>query len=537
MEFGDSADVARLPWSRHRGARIIPSPLVLSIWWCPLKLMGFEEFARIVGGELRAVPPQSTALASERPPISGFALDNREVKPGDLFVAIAGERVDGHEFAGAAVAAGAVGALVERPLEGVTCVVVDSVVDALARLGRHFRDQFDGPVVGVTGSAGKTTTKELIVAALSPRGLVLRAEGNRNTEYTSPLLWTELSDGGEGGEGSIDHPFTPSPRNPWAAVVEMGMRGFGQIAHLASISKPTIGVITNIGWSHAELVGSREGIARAKGELLQALPEGAPAVLWQDDEFLSALKAQAQGPVYTFGWTEAADCRITDYRAKSWWSCEVEGRIGARVFRPVESGGDNISGGQMNTVAFQWRAELPAVGRHIALNAAAAMLVAVLAGVSPRQAAQALKSAKLPPMRMEVRSVNGGTVVLDTYNAAPNSVVAALETLREVPCEGRRLAVLGEMRELGSASEEGHRLVGRAVVESGVDEVVFYGATAEWMRDAAIGAGMAADRASIASSLDEVTDFIEKIGAADTMLIKGSRSLELERALEPLEVV
>ncbi len=489
--------------------------------------ISIRDLAGRVNGTLVTREFESEPGETQYHKVSGFALDNRQVQPGDLFIAIKGENVDGHDFAAKAIAAGAVATLAEREVPG-PHIRVQNVVEALARLGLYFRAQFSGPVLGITGSAGKTTTKEFAVAALSPLGPVLKAEGNRNTEFTSPLLWTEL---------------TPEHK---AVVVEMGMRGFGQIAHLAKISMPTIGLITNVGWSHAELVGSREGIAQAKGELLQALPNGAPVVLWQEDDFLSTLKALAKGPVFTFGWGESATCRITDYRAKSWWSCEVVGTLDQNVIlselasRPTPGPQNPAISNALPTgvsALRQWRAELPAVGRHIALNAAAAILAAVLAGVPLDRAASALKDAKLPPMRMEVRSINGATVVLDTYNAAPNSVLPALEALAEIPTTGRRMVVLGEMRELGSESEKGHRLVGTAAARLRLDHILLYGATANWMREAALEGGMREDQVGIAQSLDEITDFLEALHPTDTVLIKGSRSLELERALEPLEEV
>lgn len=189
---------------------------------------------------------QSELFASAKIVVTGFATDNREVKPGDAFLAIAGARVDGHDFVEQALAAGASLAVVERPVDG-PHIHVDNLVQALARLGASFRDSFSGPVVGITGSAGKTTTKELVASALSPLGEILKTEGNRNTEFTAPLLWPQIE------------PETA------AVVVEMSMRGFGHIAHLAAFSRPTVGIVTNIGHSHLETVGNRDGIARAKG--------------------------------------------------------------------------------------------------------------------------------------------------------------------------------------------------------------------------------------------------------------------------------
>ena len=433
---------------------------------------GTVELANRMGGEDR----------TSGEVIMGFATDSRSVAPGDLFLAIRGERVDGHAFVGQAMANGAAAALVERPVDG-PHILVNDVVQGLARFGRSLRVEFTGPVVGLTGSAGKTTTKEMLAAALSPLGPVVKTEGNRNTEYTSPLLWADV---------------TPETR---AVVVEMGMRGFGQIAHLAAIARPTVGLITNIGHSHLLQVGSRSGIARAKGELLEALPEDGTCVLWAEDEYLADLRRLAGGRrVLTFGFSDGADCRVAEYRADGF------DRATAR-FR-VE--------GEEAMLA------LPGAGRHLATNAASAILAARVLGVPLARIEEGMTHAKLPPMRMETRDVNGATILLDAYNAAPSSVLAALETLLETPVEGRRVAVLGEMKELGDASEAAHRTVGAAAGK--LDDVIFVGETAELMREAA-GLGSV-------GGLDEARAFLARLEPGDVALVKGSRSLGLERAVD-----
>lgn len=445
--------------------------------------------ADIVGSEPVGFEPESEA--------QGFALDSRHVEVGDLFLAVRGAQVDGHEFVSQALRQGAVGSLVERDVEG-PYLKVHNLVHALAQIGMHFRSQFHGPVVGITGSAGKTTTKEFVAAALSPLGPVLKTEGNRNTEYSSPLVWTEL---------------LPEHQS---AVIEMGMRGFGHIAHLANISRPTIALITNIGYSHMELVGSQEGVAKAKGELIEALPENGTAILWHDDPFIELLKSKiSSGRVLTFGFNPGANCRITGYEAEGWSQATVKGELDGEA----------------------WTAHIPAVGRHMCLNVAAAMLAAHEAGVGVDQAAAALVTAKLPPMRMEIREVGGVTVVLDAYNANPASMASAIETLAESKTSGRKVAVLGEMRELGEATEEGHREIGRVLVKHDIEEIVFLGEPMAFAREEWLAAGKAPVRARLVASLEDVTAFLETLSPGDTVLIKGSRALELERALKPLEAV
>lgn len=444
-----------------------------------MKPITLQTLSEIVGGELAA--DGSVAL-------TGFALDNRAVKPGDIFLAVGGNKVDGHDFVRDALSAGAVAALVERPVEGPS-IIVHNLVAALAKLGSHFRATFSGPVVGVTGSAGKTITKEFIAAALSPLGAVLKTVGNRNTEYTAPLLWAELD---------AQHK---------AVVVEMAMRGFGQISHLASFSRPTIGVVTNIGYSHVDLVGSKDGVARAKAELLEALPANGLGVVWQEDDYLEFLKTKSHAPTKTFGFSPESDCVITSYAAESWKESRVLGRVNG----------------------IHWEACPKAVGRHIAVNAAAAVLVAAEAGVDPQAAASAISSAEIPPMRMELREFRGATIVMDAYNASPSSTVAAIETLAALPCRGRRLAVIGEMKELGEFSAEGHRLVGEALESNAIDSAIFLGKDTDY----AFEACPSVDRLK-AADLSDVTRFLESLRDEDTVLIKGSRAMQLEMALEPL---
>jgi UDP-N-acetylmuramoyl-tripeptide--D-alanyl-D-alanine ligase len=418
--------------------------------------------------------------------VSGFATDSSAVCHGDIFLAIRGARVDGHDFVGQALHKGAVASLVERAVDG-PHVRVASLVQALAQIGRHFRAGFDGPVVGITGSAGKTTTKEFVAAAVSSLGAVLKTEGNRNTEYTSPLVWTDLA---------------PETR---AVVVEMAMRGFGQIAHLASVARPTVGLITNVGYAHLEQVGSREGIARAKGELLESLPSSGTAILWNDCEFLQFLRSRSgTADVRTFGFADGADCRITCYEPIDWRACSVRGLCEGAP----------------------WMARLPAIGKHVALDAAAAVLTAHTLSVDAQQAADRLSEVALPPMRMEVRHLGAATVLLDTYNASPPSMISAIETLEEMPVSGRRVAVLGEMRELGEYAEPGHRAVGDALRGSKIDEVLFVG---ENMRFALEQTGTASFRQG---TMEEARELLRGLKDGDVALIKGSRALELERALD-----
>jgi len=442
--------------------------------------LGLKDFAQIVGG----------SASGPGGKISGFATDNREVKPGDLFLAIKGAKVDGHDFAADAIARGAVAVLAERPVDG-PHILVSNLVDALAKLGSHFRDQFHGPVVGITGSAGKTTTKEFLAAALSPLGSVLKTVGNRNTEYTAPLLWAELT-----------------PRTK-VVVVEMAMRGAGQIAQLASFSRPNLALITNIGFSHLEMVGSREGIAKAKAELLEALPAEGVAILPRDDDYFEFLRGYAGKRVQlTFGAHAESDCRVIDVAVDAGFGSVVRG-----FFADIP-----------------WQARIPVLGRHLAVNAAAAVATAAALGLSPQEAADALGEAELPPLRMQVLDRRGVKILLDAYNAAPPSMIAAIETLAEMPAAGRRLAVIGEMKELGEHTEEAHRQIGRAIGKAGLDEVLFVGEPMKFAMEEAAGV-----KCAWAGDSGPAKAFVESAKEGDVLLIKGSRALALEKAVEGVE--
>ncbi|MBX3118728.1 MAG: UDP-N-acetylmuramoyl-tripeptide--D-alanyl-D-alanine ligase [Fimbriimonadaceae bacterium] len=426
--------------------------------------------------------------------VTGFATDNREVKPGDLFIAIKGENVDGHDFAASAFANGATVALVERHVDG-PHILVPSVANALADMARSFRSEYEGPVIGVTGSVGKTSAKEFIAAALSPLGKVAKTQGNRNSEWTGPLLWPEM-DGSE-----------------CAVVAEMGMRGFGQIAHLASFHQPTIAAITMIGHAHVEMVGSREGIVQAKTEIYDALPDDGLSIAWAEDDFIEQLRERAKGQFATFGFSEAADSRVLDYRVESWSSARCHNRCGGR---DVD-------------------VEIPVVGRHMALNAALALLIAVECGVPLSDAAHALKDTQLPSGRMQALNHNGLTIVFDAYNASPDSFSVALETLNAVPSQGKKHVVMGQMRELGDFSIAAHKQVGQMIADAKPNSALFLeGGDCHEAYEAAQQSGLSG--AVWAEKMDDVVSYLKSLPAGDTVLLKASRGVELERALVDLGV-
>lgn len=472
----------------------------------PRSLFTVREAARITGAR---IAPVSGVSDPEGAVVTGIEVDSRHIRPGDLFCALGGERVDGHDFVGRAFEAGAVAALVSRPVpvEGPTAgplLVVDDVLGALTGLARHHLSRFRVPVIAITGSVGKTTTKDMIAAALAPTMNVLASRGNLNTDVGLPLTLVEL-----GPEHEV-------------ACLEMGMRGGGQIAALAALARPETGVITNIGPVHIELLGSLEAIAAAKEELLWALsPEGV-AVLNADDPLLVRAAEVHRGRlagVITYGLDRPASVLAS----------AVEASGSGMSFDVVLSGPVRELAG---TGAMP-RLRLPLGGRHAVQNALAAVACGLLYGASPESIRQGLARVKLSGMRQELTTVAGVLVINDTYNAAPASMTASLELLAQYARGGRTIALLGDMLELGDLSGEAHLEVGRTVARLGIGLLVTVGTRSEGIVRGAAGAGMPRDRISAFESVAEAAQAV--VGAAragDAVLVKASRGMRLEAATE-----
>jgi len=445
------------------------------------------DIAAVTGGRLLQGSPAT--------PVSGFAYDSRKVRPGDCFVAMPGERVDGHDFAAAAVAGGAVCVLAERPVEapGAAVVLVPDSLLALGQLGRAHRLRFSLPVVGITGSVGKTTTKEMVAAALSARLRVFRTAGNLNSEVGLPITLMDLDETHQ------------------AAVLEMGMRALGEITYLASIALPRIGVVTNVGETHLELLGTVENIALAKSELVRALPADGAAVLNADDPRVAAMASVGPGRVwfYGFGAHGRGDCWVTARDVRR------DGETGQR-FRLVTSAGEA-------------EVSLPAPGRHNILNAMAAAAVALELGLTPEEAAAGLALYQPAGSRMRVLHAGGVRILDDTYNAAPVSVIAALEVMREMAGSGRCIAVLGDMFELGAGAVAGHRRVGEAAGRL-ADLVLCVG---DLSREIAAAAGAKGRHFPTKAHLMDA--LLGLVQSGDTVLVKGSRGMAMEEIVAALE--
>ena len=436
---------------------------------------------------------------------SGVSTDTRTLQPGDLFVALRNREVDGHQFIPQALRAGAAGLIVSEPVVASLDTPVLRVPDtevAYGLLARFWRDKFDIPVIGVTGSVGKTTVKEMLAAALSPLGLILKTPASQNNETGVPKTLLEL---------------TPEHK---AAVIEMGMRGTGQIAYLCGIARPTIGVITVIADNHLELLGSRDAIADAKGELLEALPADGLAVLNTDDAYFARLRAKTTARVVTYGMGVPPAPNNGGVG---------EGRADFTLSSPPSYSNSPIIGGGGDS---GWRftvrgvsVQINTLSRHDVNNALAALSVAEALGVRLDDAAQALRSYVPPPMRMQVVKMPSGVTILnDAYNAAPASVANALETLTAY-AGGRKIAFLGDMRELGERAEEAHRELGKAT--AGLDALYTVGGLAAQIPGAA---QRFADSDQAARFAREA--FSPQSG--DVILLKGSRAMAMERIVEAL---
>ncbi len=446
--------------------------------------------AAAAGG--RVEPPAAAGTV-----VSGPAtVDSRAVAAGGLFVAVKGEHVDGYDFAGSAVRAGAALVLADRPVPGVPTVVVDDVVAALGRVAHAWLERLrtSGPVrvVAVTGSSGKTTTKDLLATLLAQTGTTVATPESYNNEIGLPL--TVLTAG-------------PGVRH---LVLEMGARGSGHLSELTRIARPDVAVVLNVGSAHAGEFGSRERTAQAKGEIVAALPADGVAVLNADDPLVSAMSAQTDARVVTFGTAPHAGLRAADVRTEG----------GRARFTLVDDG------------AAAAPVALRLVGAHQVSNALAAAAVALQAGLSVDAVARALSSAELSShWRMEVvERADGVTVVNDAYNANPDSVRAALEALVSLAGGRRSWAVLGEMLELGASADAEHEAVGRSAAALGVDRLVVVGAGAWPVRAGALLAPSWAGRCDDVADAEAALALLRaQVRAGDVVLVKASRGAALEQ--------
>jgi UDP-N-acetylmuramoyl-tripeptide--D-alanyl-D-alanine ligase len=447
-----------------------------------LALARIAEFVSATGG----FDPEHLA--------QGYSIDSRSVRAGQLFFAVTGERLDGHDFVEQALKNGAIAAVVRRdqlsryPRE-TRLLAVEDTLAALQTLATAVRKLWGKPLIAVTGSAGKTTTKEAIAHVLGARFRVLKSEGNFNNHFGLPLMLLKL-------EPEYD-----------VAVIEMGMSHEGEIRALAKIAQPEIGVVTNVAPVHLEFFDSLAGIARAKYELVESLPANGVAVLNADDEYVSQFGRDFKGKVVMYGTRATADVRAENIQAKGLEGSEFEVVIGS----------------------VRERGMLPLVGEHNVLNALAAVAVGVERGLKPGEAVGALATLAPADKRGEVLQLGNITVINDCYNSNPKALGAMVDALAATAAK-RRIVVAGEMLELGAAGEEMHRQAGQHIAEKGIDVLLGVRGQAQAMVEGARRAGTPAE---YVAGPEEAGEWLAREARdGDVVLLKASRGVKLEKALD-----
>ena len=463
-------------------------------------------------------PNRATSL------ITGGAIDSRQTEPGALFIALPGEHHDGHDFIAEAFKAGAGFAIVSRDLssqfpvldlrkpvlpevldsqlstlEGVFCIQVVNPLIALQQVAKFWRSKLSVQVVGITGSVGKSTTKEVVAEVLSQRYHTLKNRGNLNNEIGLPLTMLSLTEEHE------------------RAVLEMGFYVPGEIKLLCDLASPRIGVVTNIGTVHASRAGSQEEIARGKSELVQALPEDGFAILNYDDPLVRKMADQTRAHVFFYGMDETVDLWADNVE-----SLGLEGILFWMHYRQNK-----------NRPAEILQLRVPLIGRHSVQTVLRAAAVGLVDGLTWQEIVSGLRSASNELRLIAVRTKNGALVLDDTYNASPESMLAALNLLNDL--DGRKVAVLGDMLELGLYEQQGHEMVGIRAAEV-VDELVTLGERARIIAQAALEAGLPAKKITILETPEQVIRYLQpELKSNDVVLIKGSNLMKMDRIVAALE--
>ncbi len=453
---------------------------------------------------LADIGPELDAMAG----VAGYSIDSRTIRPGELFFAIHGPRHDGHDHVAAALGRGALAAVVSssrarrfpNALRGF-CLVADDTLLALHQLAHAMRDSWGKKIAGVTGSVGKTTTKEILAALLGAKLRILKSEGNFNNAYGLPLTLFRLED---------EHD---------AAVLEMGMSRRYELKELAAIAKPDVGVVTRVAPAHLEFFASVEEIALAKRELIEGLNgRDSVAVLNADDPLVAAFATHALGRVLTYGIDNAAE-----YRAEA---IEDRGALGS-AFVLVENGK-------------RTRLELALPGRHVIANALAALAAASVWGIGAAEAQTVFRLLHAPAMRGELlRFSNGAALINDSYNSSPAALHAMIKVLAATPNYRRRILAAGEMRELGATSPQLHHEAGKFAAQTGrIDWVIGVEGDAAQIVEGAVAAGVPRSQTKLFVSSEEAAKFLAGfVASGDLLLVKGSRGVKMERIVESLLAV
>jgi UDP-N-acetylmuramoyl-tripeptide--D-alanyl-D-alanine ligase len=427
--------------------------------------------------------------------VTAVSTDTRSIQPGQLFVALRGERFDAHDFLATALEQGATAALVESvnpALSDLPQIQVPDSLTGLQTLAKNYRQRFQIPIVGITGSNGKTSTKEMVAAVLSERFQVTRTVGNLNNHIGVPLSVLRFE------------------RQHQVAVLEYGMNHPGEIAGLINIAAPQHAIITNVGVAHIEFLGTRQAIAQEKSILAESVSPEGTVLLNADDDFAAWIAGRCRGHVVMAGF-EKGEIRAGDIK---------HGPDGEEftVITPKD----------------RQRVHLPVPGEHMVQNALAAIGIGLAFGLSLSECAAGLAKTTLPSGRLQVKALGGISIVNDAYNANPDSMIAALRTVANLPAHGRRVAALGEMGELGQESLVGHERVGKAVAEHGFDVLIAVGERAYPIARSAVAAGLTESRT--VKSNAEAADVLSKIlEPGDLLLLKGSRSAAIDQIIPLLE--
>jgi UDP-N-acetylmuramoyl-tripeptide--D-alanyl-D-alanine ligase len=450
--------------------------------------------------------------------ITDAAIDSRLVIPGSLFVAIKGDRVDGHEFIEEAIQHGAVAVLIEREItvpiqvmdlrssisenelqsvEIPLALLVEDTIQALQTIAEHWRKNLDIRVIGITGSVGKSTTKEVTADVLGRRYRTLKNPGNLNNEIGLPLTLLRITE---------SHRY---------AVLEMGFYIPGEITLLCRIAKPQVGVITNVSHVHMERAGSLDAIAAGKMELVEALPAGPEgvAILNYDEPIVRSMAESTEARVFYYGLSPEADL----------WASDIEG-LGLEGVRFI-----------LHYLGDALHVRVPLLGRHSVHTVLRAAAVGLIEDLTWEEIISGLRTSQSQLRLVAVRGPGGSLLMDDTYNAAPTSVIAGLNLLSEL--EGRKVAVLGDMLELGEFEERGHRMVGVRVADT-ADELVAVGPRARWIAEEAVMSGLPQTKVVVVEDKDAAIEYLhDRIGEGDVVLIKGSRGMHMDQIVTALEEV